>query len=282
MQVERLGKIGGGQDGAIWGDYLFRFDASGRCCVYAFCDGDETPKELGRFVLDKVEQLKPHSNSVMFGNEYYADEDEFPLLYSNIYNNYASAEDKLEGVTCVYRVWREDGVFFSRLVQVIRVGFTEDSLWRSENGADVRPYGNFAIDRERSLYYAFTMRDEEHMTRYFAFRLPKACQGEENAQFGAKLVVLNKDDICDQFDCEYHRFVQGACCHNGVVYSLEGFSEGAMNPAGLRIIDTREKEQKAYIALFDYDLKIEPEFVDFLGEICYYSDSHGALYRLSF
>ena len=271
MKVTKLGQIRDGQDGAIWGNHLFRLDASGNCTVYTL----SPLEEVGRFTLDQVEQMKPHSNSVMFGSEFYSPDDPFPLLYSNIYNNYASAEDKMKGVTCVYRVWLENGAFQSQLVQVIRIGFADSSLWQSENGADVRPYGNFVIDRARSVYYAFTMRDQEHNTRYFAFALPRVRGGQ-------KRVTLNEGDILEHFDCEYHRYVQGACCHDGLIYSLEGFSEGAVNPAGLRIIDMEAKKQREYFPLFDYDLKVEPEMIDFAGETCYYSDSHGAFYQLSF
>ena len=130
MNVTKLGQIRDGQDGAIWGNYLFRLDASGNCTVYTL----SPLEEVGRFTLDQVAQMKPHSNSVMFGNEFYCPEDPFPLLYSNIYNNYASAEDKMKGVTCVYRVWLENEVFQSQLVQVIRIGFADSSLWQSENG----------------------------------------------------------------------------------------------------------------------------------------------------
>ena len=43
-----------------------------------------------------------------FGNEYYDEKDEFPLLYTNIYNNYAKTDDKRKGITCVYRIHKED------------------------------------------------------------------------------------------------------------------------------------------------------------------------------
>ena len=34
MKIEYFGKIISGQDGAIFKDYLFRFDAQGGCSVY--------------------------------------------------------------------------------------------------------------------------------------------------------------------------------------------------------------------------------------------------------
>ena len=89
--------------------------------------------------------LVPHSNSVVFGNEYYDEQDEFPLLYTNIYNNYAKNDDKLEGVCLVYRIERNEREFTSTLVQIIQIGFVDDeNLWTSAGEKeDVRPYGNF-------------------------------------------------------------------------------------------------------------------------------------------
>ena len=180
MQITQIAKIKGSQDGAIFGNYLFRFDTRGQCNVYNMADfkkSDEIQASVpvDSFVLDKAEVIVPHSNAVCFGTEYYAEGDEFPLLYSNIYNNYAKAEDPLVGVCCVYRIQREDNKFTTTLVQVIKVGFVNDyNLWRSSTEpADVRPYGNFTIDTETNMLYAFTMRDAANATRYFAFDMPK-------------------------------------------------------------------------------------------------------------
>ena len=34
MEIKKLGKIVGGQDGAVYNGWLFRFDAKGKCSVY--------------------------------------------------------------------------------------------------------------------------------------------------------------------------------------------------------------------------------------------------------
>ena len=69
MEIKKIGKIGGGQDGAIWGDELFRFDARGNCAVYdlaslAGADADSELAPLARFTLDRAEEIAPHSNAV--------------------------------------------------------------------------------------------------------------------------------------------------------------------------------------------------------------------------
>jgi len=137
MRIENISKIKGGrQDGAISNGYLFSFNGKGECSVYETkalgCLKDGEAEIFSEFVLDKTDILVPHSNSVMFGNEYYDEEDEFPLLYTNIYNNYAKTDDKLKGVCLVYRIQRNEKTFKSTLVQIIEIGIVEDdTLWKS-------------------------------------------------------------------------------------------------------------------------------------------------------
>lgn len=280
MFAKPIGKIAGGQDGAIWGNYLFRFKENGAGTVYSLPD----LAEISAFTLDQAERIAPHSNAVMFGCEYYDPADEFPLLYCNIYNNLAKTDNPLTGVCCVYRLQKSGSNFASTLVQLIEIGFTEDTrYWKSSDGAkDIRPYGNFAIDREKGLYWAFTMRDTDRETPYFSFALPKLSAGEMDDTYGVCKVSLQPEDIKTHFVCEYHRYFQGACFHDGKVYSLEGFGLGAKNAAAIRIIDTAAGKQILHEQLFDYGLTNEPELIDFYGDTCYYSDAHGNLYILEF
>lgn len=268
-----------GQDGAIWDNYLFRFDSAGGCTVYSISG----QKKISTFKLDKNDILSPHSNAVCFGAEYYADGDEFPLLYSNIYNNYSKSEDRLEGVCCVYRLTRDGETFTTQLVQVIEIGFTDElDLWKSlENNGDVRSYGNFTVDRDNGKLYAFVMRDKEKVTRYFEFDLPKLADGAMNETYGVNVVTLTKEDIKSQFDSEYSNYVQGACFHDGKIYSVEGFSS-ADNAPRMQIIDPDAKEQYAAIDLWNIGLKIEPEFVDFHDGTLYYVDASGKVYTFLF
>jgi len=289
MRIRQIAKIMGGQDGAIWGSLLFRFGNRGQCSVYdlsvigtADWDGSEA-EAIASFTLDKADVLVPHSNAVMFGTEYYSTEDEFPLLYSNIYNNYAKTEAKCKGVCCVYRLQREGTSFTTKMVQLIEIGFVENTeLWASGPDADVRPYGNFAIDREHGIYYGFVMRDTVHETRYFSFRLPRLSEGEPDRTTGVRKTVLQPADILEQFDCPYHHYVQGACTHGGKIYSLEGFTNDEKNPPALRIIDPQAGVQLCCEQFVDYGLTIEPELIDFMGDVCWYADHTGNLYMIEF
>ncbi len=262
MKIKHLAKIVGGQDGAIFGKYLFRFGHNGIGKVYDVesiltANGAEIG-ELATFKLDKAELICPHSNSVSFGSEFYNEGDEFPLLYSNIYNNYANTDTPLKGVCCVYRIFRTAEGFDSELVQIIEIGFVEDpSLWKMSEDADgKRPYGNFVVDRERNIYYGFVMRESTAGTRYFAFDLPHASDGIFDKHYGVKKVVLTKDDIVEYFDCEHHIYVQGACVHASDIYSLEGFNytPGTKYPPVLRIIDPNEKKQ-VFLSVFLHSTK---------------------------
>ena len=104
-----IGKIVEGQDGAIYGKYLFRIDNKGEMTVYdinTFGDNVTPDMKLDSLILDKADMICPHSNAVCFGSEFYEEGDEFPLLYSNIYNNYARTDRPFKGVCCVYRITR--------------------------------------------------------------------------------------------------------------------------------------------------------------------------------
>ena len=287
MKIEQIAKIQGGQDGAIWKHELFRFNTKGECVVYDLGEINGDARELmpiGEFVLDKADIIVPHCNAVSFGVELFDPSDEYPLLYANIYNNYAKAKEKLIGVCCVYRLQRTEDGFKTTLVQLIEIGFTDDpTLWKAFPDRDgVRPYGNFVIDRRSGYYYAFVMRNETLGTRYFKFKIPSLSDGETDPVYGVKRVVLTPEDVCDRFDCPYHRFIQGGIAHNGRVYSTEGFENDLVNRPAIRVIDLNEKREILYVDLMEYGYKMEPEMIDFHGESCYYSDAVGNLYRLEF
>lgn len=289
MKIENISKIKNNrQDGAISNGFLFSFNHQGKCTVYQMekleCIKDGEAEVFAEFVLDKTDTIIPHSNSVAFGNEYYDKKDEFPLLYTNIYNNYANSDNKLKGVCLVYRLQRKQKVFESTLVQMIEIGFTEDeNLWKSTGEKeDIRPYGNFTIDAEQGIFYAFTMRDNTQTMRYFSFGLPMVTQGEICKEYNVKKVALTQSDIIECFDCDYQHYIQGACCHEGKIYSLEGFTDSVDNPSAIRIIDTKLKKEVAFKKFKDFGTNIEPEMIDFYDEICYYADHNGNMYKLFF
>ncbi len=289
MMIQPFAKIKSGrQDGAIYNGYLFSLDHAGLCTVYEMeglkrSEGREADC-FSEFALDKSDLIAPHSNAVVFGKSFYDKTDEFPLLYTNIYNNYRDSDNKLLGVCLVYRLQKSGKVFESTLVQMIEIGFAEDKgLWRSEGEKeDVRPYGNFVIDTENERLYAYTMRDNTQTTRFFSFDLPEIGDGEMSPDYNVEKVVLKTSDIRDHFDCGYQHYIQGACFHKGKIYSLEGFAARTENPPVLRIIDAEAKREADSVKLEDFGLETEPEMISFEKDICYYTDHCGNMYKLVF
>lgn len=287
MEIKQIGKIQGGQDGAIYKNELFRFNHKGECFVYNLADlnkqEDEKLKAFACFTLDRANEIVPHSNAVCFGCEFFEKGDEYPLLYSNIYNNYAKAEDKLIGVCLVYRLQKLNGEFKTTLVQMIEIGFCEDvKLWKTnENAHGIRPYGNFVVDNDKKFFWAFVMRDEQNSTRYFKFNLPKVSDGKMDSRYNVKKVVLKDSDVLEYFDQDYHHYIQGAILRENKVYSTEGFRNDLINRPAIRIIDLKTKAQKC-VDIMELGFMEEPEFIDFYGDICLYSDYDGNLYKIEF
>ncbi|MBE6931256.1 MAG: hypothetical protein E7463_13365 [Ruminococcaceae bacterium] len=278
LTYKPLWTLKSGQDGTIWGDFIFRFNGRGDCQVFTLSNR----QYFASFTLDQTDLFSPHSNAVAFGAERWEENDEFPLLYTNLYNNYAKAEDRREGVCCVYRITREDKTFSTKLVQVLRIGFVDDrALWKSQDDeSDVRPYGNFVVDAGAKKLYAFVMRDRDRLTRYFEFDLPTLADGEICEKCGAKVVTLKKEDILAQFDGAYANYIQGACCRDGIIYSVEGFNVTCANPETpnrprLQVMDAKSRTQIGDFDLADMGLLMEPEFIEWAGDTLIYSDARG-------
>ena len=274
-----MGSTIGMQDGAIYGGYLFRMSSKGHCCVFRL----EGLEKIATFMLDKLDLLIPHSNSVCFGSQFYREGDPFPVLYTNLYNNYPTAMEK-EGMCCVYRILVNDGEFSTQLVQVLKVDFAHSSaLWYSEDRKDVRPFGNFAVDTAANRLYAFVMRTQTQTTRFFRFPLPDVFAGEQDETLGVPLYRLTEDRIEQQFDTPYMHYMQGAACHKGLIYSVEGFTypKSQARPA-LRVIDTAQGKEVLAADLTRYGLLREPEFIEIYDGQVYYSDNSGAMYLLRF
>ena len=286
IEIKRIGKISGGQDGAIYNGILFRFDHLGNGTATYLKDvqedGETAP--FATFALDKRELITPHSNAVFFGTEFFEEGDEFPLLYSNIYNNYSGKEEPLIGVCLVYRLMRDGDSFKTTLVQMIEIGFKENAeLWRATAEAHgPRPYGNFLIDKKTSTFYAYVMRTKESGTRYFKFRIPSTTEGNTDPLYGIKRFVLQESDILDSFDVPHHFYMQGGIAHEGKIYSTEGFAFSEENRPVIRVIDLEKQTQTDHADLMKMGYNEEPEMIDFSDGICYYSDAHGTFYRVDF
>ncbi|MBR4121127.1 MAG: InlB B-repeat-containing protein, partial [Spirochaetales bacterium] len=204
LEVQEFNTDGYVQDGAISSDLFFKFHSDGSAVVHSMKDH----RELGRFILDKADIFKPHCNATCFSAIRFRSEDEFPLLYANIYNSYAKEQDRKLGYFGAYRLFRDGDSFSSELVQVLRIGFTaENGLWHSEDGNDRSPYGNFIVDTDRNEMWAFVTRDLPHSTRFFSFRLPDADEGVFSEDYGVKVFTFGKEDSLRMFDIPYSYYL---------------------------------------------------------------------------
>ena len=262
IEINYITKVHGEQDGAMYGGYLFRFDGSGLVSVTDLSDYSL----VNTHFADGMEKYKPHGNSVFFGSEMCG---KFPLLYSNVYNSYNNAN---EGICLVYKITDD---LKTKLVQVIKIGFVDkEDVWRSKDKNDVRPYGNFAYDKESGLMYAFTMRDSDRTARFFEFEMPKLSDGE--------VVTINYKDVTNQFDTPYIDFMQGAICHKGYIYSLEGFNAVNAQKPKLKVIDVKGKKMAMDIDLTKHGLIFEMELVEVYNDTLYLSDCWGNTYKGEF
>ena len=265
------------QDGAIYGDLLFKFNSSGKGSVYSM----EKQNKVGVVQLDKVDLIKPHSNCVFFGSVRYDEADELPVLYSNVYTSYSGSMDRREGTLCAYRITGGPSSYSGELVQVIRIGFKDDKdLWRSHAIGDRSPYGNFLLDYDNNRLWAFVTRDYNRTTRFFCFDMPDLSAGVYDGTYGVNVVTLEAGDIIDMFDVPYSFYLQGACYHDGKIYSTEGMGTD-INPCSIRVVDLEKKIEDYAVDLTGRGIANEAELIDYWGGCFWYGDVQSKVFRIT-
>lgn len=241
------------QDGCIYGNWLFLFSSSAVCSVYNLDGGNFDLMCVSK--LPSYKGFYPHSNSVCFGHKLFAT-DPVPLIYTNVYNNYSNNRE-MDGVCFVYRAFLDEinDVFSFEMVQVIKVGFTDnENIW-GNHSLNKSPYGNFLV-RENELWVYLNMFDSL-TTRFFRFELPIIGQTKQNIQY----VILEQEEIKETFDVFLFRNIQGGTVSGDFLFSLEGFGD-ELAPGFLRAVSLVTKEVFS-IGLANLIGECEPEFVDF-------------------
>lgn len=193
-------------------------------------------------------------------------------LYTNIYNSYASATDKHLGECCVYQI-TDMNTYANTLAQVIKVGFVNDTnYWPPVN--HFRPYGNFIVDSDNSLLYVYVMYDNVGI-KWYKFNLPTMNVGEYNFTYGCNVVTLTTDDILDSWVTDYHHYIQGACCHNGLLYATNGITNGSGTYAPtVRVIDPVSHQEIATFHVAADGITDEAECIDFYEGKLHYGTPH--------
>lgn len=250
------------QDGCVYNNYLFTFDSEGKCFVF-----DLTNKELlCSTILPNVNGLLPHSNCVCFGKKMNED-DEFPLLYTNVYNNYSNNEETY-GLCFVYKITKTNICSFSfRHIQTIKVSFIDSVFWHN-NSNNNSPYGNFLVYDDFLFVYLNIFGSK--ITRFFKFPLPLI-----NPNFSG-ITYLDINNVIDIKDFILFKYIQGGTIYNDYLYSLEGFNESC-----LRIINLTNDSLQS-VELTNTICNKEPEFISFLNNYLIIGDVDGHLYYCYF
>ena len=115
------------------------------------------------------------------------------------------------------------------------------------------------------------MYSSRKLTYWHKFDLPKVTDGVWDETCGCYVKTLQIDDITDQWTTPLQNYAQGACAHDGLIWSTEGFTAtSGTNLARMRVIDPSVKAQIAVFNFYADDDPIEPEFIDFYNGRCYY------------
>ena len=239
---------------AVFDKYLFQFYNSNNV-IDIF---DLVEKTLIQTIaLEPVSTY--HCNNANFGNEYYAQNDLFPLLY-------VSQENELEHKCLVYRVTNGPGEFVLTLVQTIT--FPSPSynfMW----------YPNCMIDVQNNKIIIAGLGnkpwtvDTDNIVRYKIFTLPKLSEGD---------ITINEENCEDTIEVKFLPTTQGGFVFNNKIIQVFGME----NNAQLNVIDITTHRLVSKVDLSKNVLSREPEGC-FLYEdaICVVFDD-GQIFKLIF
>ena len=226
------------QDSAVYGDTYITTSSTGYYKIYTM-NGDLLKSSTA---LDQIATIVPHCNSVCFGTEKYDEDDTYPLLYLNAYNNAGLPK----GACYVYRLLNN---MTTSLQQTILIDFVDEPIWAGD-GHSVRPYGNFIVDTDNNKLYAYVMIDSLSVTRFFKFDLPSLSDGAT--------VRLEESDIEEYFDIPWMYYMQGACYFNNKIYATCGFSTADCK---LYVVDLVDKKVTSVVPMGGFVGEPESAFV---------------------
>lgn len=235
------------QGGAVYGDTLFLCKSDGTGIVYDLAD----KTLLGTFNLG----VALHCNAVFFG-EKYSSGDDFPVLYVNSY-----LDNVQKGTIYGFRITESGGVYTCTLVQTINVGFVTSSIW-TDGAGDTRTYGNFVLDKDLGVLYAYTLLDTTNVTRFFAFPMPEPTAGN---------VTFAESDILSRFDVPYLSIIQDSCFAGGRIFIESG--DGTTLDGLISVVDPVMQAIVSQINLNKIGITFEPECIDVYKDSILYGSS---------
>ena len=243
------------QGATICGDLLFQFQDGNRPIMIYNLPGGEL---AGEIALEPIPTY--HNNNVETSATYYADGDEFPVIY-------ASQENKAQHKIVAYRITREDGKFAAQIVQTINLPAP------IETG---QFYTNLILDLQgRALYVTGYSRENWHDPSngnglvLLQYKMPSLREGSE--------VNLGTDKIVRRLNADFRTATQGATIRNGRIYQVFGVPKyGTCSFCCTSLEDGR--------LLWEYPLPEagfpnEPECLSFWGDTIVAGDGDGNVFR---
>lgn len=179
-----------------------------------------------------------HCNNADFGKTFYAEGDEFPLLYT-------SQQGKDARCILVDRIFKKDGKYTMETVQRIELPYEDERPLQFTPDA--------IIDKEGGYIYVYTGNTRPITDFYiYQFRLPDIAEGDH--------IMLKKEDIISKWaifgDPAFYK--QGGLFWNGNLYVLEGIPRGSADNI-LRIINLKECKYKTVNLTNLFGAQWEPE-----------------------
>lgn len=249
------------QGGAIHDGKLFVGDANGTVYIKDAATGTA----IQTMALDNKDTLKPHSNAVTISTR-----DDGCYLYTNIYSNYKSEDDKHIGECCVYSMTEDGGTWTNTLTQVIKVGFIDDTdYWPAST--EERPYGNFIVDDDNNFLYAYVLSTALNKIQWHKFALPAVTAGITSDTYGCPVYTLTTSEILSSWTTPYTQYIQDGCVHDGLIYQVAG-ADGPWGSAQMQVIDPAQQTVVATFSFHTDGNAVEPELITFDGDTCYYSN----------
>lgn len=257
------------QGGACFGDYLFVghdrnsfmdvYDMTSRAYICSMTMQTPEPKN------------RCHANTVNFGNLYYKNGDEFPLLYVSSGYTISKTDDRSN--VYVYRISkkliRKDSIIFrSELVQTISIIGVNWSECITDNEHDV-------------LWINYEGKNKSYFLKY-----PVPPVYQKNILINPRETVAIDTIITKNYKILKHN--QGIMCYDGYIYTPFGVPSWREEPY-LSIIDLDKKDYVYIVNLYDLEMfnrsnlrdnTWEPEFF-FVYNGDYFIGYRSAVYKLN-
>lgn len=276
------------QGGAVYGDYLVsvmacdeidRGNTNGH--IYNLATGTKVCDLSFDSILNGVTYELPHANCVCFGNEFYNESSDFPLLYVSQVNGGSSAlwEASERGVL-VYDL-QSDGLggYTPVLVQVIRPDLSTAEKISAVEDKIGKYTPNYVVDTDNDKIVILGYPEASWYTGY-GNGMPIAIMDLPNLADGSD-IVFDADDISDYYKVKMSFAIQQPFYLSGKVYAQGGFA-GATANRGIQVIDLNIK--KRVTCLITTPHQGEPQFVGMWNEKCVWYDAgvSGDIYEVIF